>query len=382
MKYKKVITAIALCAMATGLAAGVGTKAFFTSSATSKTNEFATGKLILGGYDDKNDETKETFMSLNIQNLKPGLPKEIGHTTLRNVGTLPIKLYRITSSNIVESAPSLDERITVEIYIDNQKAYTGKLSDLRASNGGYFDPIFPVAPKTDHDMAVYVTMDEDAGNGYQGALLTCDLTAYATQTNRPFAGDQNDSHYNLASVSGNPSFTVTAWNDADPNGYVNFQYNWQPSDIQPVSIDDFVDWVLKKFNITLTKDFELYDIEIKHEKGIPDADIGGQHQYDPGVDVDVHWLKYKVKIIWNEETNNWVVSTDGSDFYLDPRNVVFDYANNTIKIKKSAFPANSSDSIDKTGWQGFEVQFKGIQVKGNDPKATEWKYWSLNRTAQ
>lgn len=387
MKFKKIGIILLAAVLCTATAAVGGTKAYFTNKAQSQNNTFNAGTLILGGYDKNVEdsiktETANKFMSLNIQNIKPGLPKEVGKTTLRNIGSLPFKLFRITASNINQSCPLLDEVIEVEIYIDNQKAYTGRLSNLRATNGGYFDPIFPIPAKTDHEMTVYVTMDENAGNAYQGATLTCDLTAYATQTNTTFAGDQNSIHYNLASVQGSgtvndPKFSVTAWNDADPNGYVNFQYTWQPNDVQNCIYDKNINKLLQLLGISLTKDFELYNIEIKHEKGIPDADIGGINKYDPSL--AINWRKIKVKVNWNSFTRNWVISSDDSDLQLNNNDVTFDYTNNIIKIKKSVFPTSSSDSIDPTGWKGFEVRFNGIQIPERPAKVTDWKYWSLNR---
>lgn len=328
MKVKKIIGLLAAVTLVTGLTVGMGTKAFFTSSASSQNNSFNAGTLILGGKDATGAETPNKFMSLDIENLEPGASTGPVTTTIRNIGSLPIKLYRITSSNIVADNPTLDQVVTVNITIDGEHVYTGKLSDLRAANGGYFDPITPVASESDHQLAVTATMSKGADDKYQGKKLTCDLTLYGTQTNFPEnGGNLSPAQYNLGTAvdsNGSPSsptFSVAGYNTASQ---VCFDWDWDPNDLLR----------------------EYYEIRIKHETGNVTTDA----------------IESRIIIKFDEK----VISTDG----IDNSDVSVDWNNDIVRINRNAFPSD---------WQGFEVELSGVQKLTSATKTIPWQYWSLDK---
>ncbi|MGF7058951.1 TasA family protein [Brassicibacter mesophilus] len=305
--------------------AGAGTMAWFTSQATSTNNTFKTGTLILGGIVDGED-VNEVFEAVAFGNMEPGEPPiKVQTTKLKNVGTLPFYLYRLTASDLVDSNAAneiddtiLDQVIDVVITIDGDEVFNGKLSQLQEDNGGFFDPIYAVQPGETRDMVITASMDTQAGNDYQGLSMNCDLTVYATQSETPVSGEDGDED-----LGNTPTFSVNAYNS---DNYVNFDWNWNPNDSY----------------------YEYYKLEIKHETG----------DVTTGIEEERVWLI----VNFYDET---VSSLDG----INASDVDVDWSGDIVRIKKSAFPSE---------WEGFEVKISGMQ--NNRPiKSLPWKYWSLDR---
>jgi len=70
----KRILAVAMAVVIICAAAGAGTMAWFTSSATSTGNDFTTGTLILGGVGDDGD-TPHVFKNVKFEAMEPGEPR-------------------------------------------------------------------------------------------------------------------------------------------------------------------------------------------------------------------------------------------------------------------------------------------------------------------
>jgi len=317
---------VVLCALA-----GAGTMAYFTSTATSEGNAFVAGTLKLGGIIDGEDVV-ERFARLNIGYLRPGEPAVVGTTVLKNVGSLPFKLYRITASDFKgDGWDMLDDVLSLIITIDGEHVFTGKLSELRKENGGFFDPIYDVPVGAELDMEISVMMDASAGNEYQGKTITCDLTVYAAQNNAPNPGEPEGTRVPLGSTGTNlsllnPGFSVEGYNTAD---WVCFDWNWVP--------DDSV--------------YEYYAIYIKHETGWPTTEIEEEREW---------WILFNV---YEEK----VTSSDN----IKPEDVVVDWDEDIVKIRKAAFPSE---------WDGFEVKLTGKLLLWPEPKEIPYQYWSLQPT--
>jgi len=314
---------VVLCALA-----GAGTMAYFTSTATSEGNAFVAGTLKLGGIIDGQDVV-ERFARLNIGLLRPGEPAVVGTTVLKNVGSLPFKLYRITASDFKGNGwDMLDDVLSLIITIGGEHVFTGKLSELREENGGFFDPIYNVQPGDVKDMEISVMMDASAGNEYQGRTITCDLTVYAAQNNMPNPGEPEGTRVPLGSTGTNlsllnPGFSVEGYNTPE---WVCFDWDWVPND----SV------------------YEYYAIYIKHETGWPTTEIEAERLW---VIIDI--------------TNKEIRTSDG----LSNSDVDVDWDGDVIKIRRSAFPAD---------WDGFEVKLTGKLLLWPEPKEIPYQYWSLN----
>lgn len=336
---KKYIALMLVIALAFS-AAGVGTMAWFTSQATSVNNTFVAGTLILGGVIDGEDVHNQ-FATLNLSNIKPGEPRDLGSTVLKNVGSLPFKLYRINASNfqgidnvIDNQGRSMDDVLHLIVTIGGERVYEGKFSQLVNENGGYFDPIVNVLPSEERTMELSVLMDESAGNDFQGKNFKCDLTVFATQNQVPENGEPLGAKVDLGRANGagtilNPSFKVEGFND---NTYANFDWDWIPDDIT----------------------YERYYMDIKHEKGEPDNTIDAQ----------------RITIIWTTRE----IDVDG-DGPLTENDVAVDWSADIVKIKKA--------KLINAGWDGFEVKLSGTRTLGTPlqsitaPNGSEYQYWSL-----
>lgn len=337
---KKYIAMMLVIAIAFSML-GVGTMAWFTSQALSTNNTFVAGELKLGGIINGEDVV-EQFATLNLSNLKPGEPRDLGTTQLKNVGTLPFKLYRITASNftglsnaIDEQGRSMDDVLHLIVTIGDEQVYEGKFSQLVWENGGFFDPIVDVPVGDVRDMKLSVLMDQTAGNKFQGQSFTCDLTVYATQNEVPENGEPIYTRVYLGRSNGgdtisNPSFSVEGWNDSM---FVNFDFNWHPNDAL----------------------YERYYIEIKHEKGDVDNTIDAQRIIIAGPDS-----------IQVEGTGPLTVNDIKVDWY----------DKDVVSIRRNAFPST---------WDGFEVKFSGsrtplIDLQTIKVNGSEYQYWSLMDT--
>ena len=303
------MTVVLVCSLA-----GIGTMAYFTSRATSSGNAFAAGTLKLGGIINGEDVV-EKFASLNIDNLQPDNPTLMGTTQLKNVGSLPFRLYRITASNFEGDFKLLDPKIKIEIKIGGESVYTGTLTQLQEKNGGYFDPIYNVTPSEVKEMQVFATLDKSANNDYQGKSMTCDLTVYATQNNAPINGLPIGSKVEMGSTN---TFKVVGYNTKD---HVNFDWTWIPPDLT----------------------YESYTITIKHHTGDSTTQIK-------------EW-----RIVFK---HGEVISTDG----IDINDIDVDWHDDIVSIKRTAFPRD---------WKGFEVKLGGEHNRHPVYEEIKYQYWPL-----
>lgn len=321
-----VIAIVMICAMA-----GAGTMAYFTSSSSSANNTFNTGTLILGGKDINGNNLYNTFVRLQLGNMEPGEPPiKVSETILKNVGTLPFYLYRMTATALADNTNNgindtiLNNVLMVDITIGGEPVFHGRLSQLVEENGGFFDPIYNVNPTDERLMVITAYMDPTASNQYQGLSMSCDLTVYASQNGSPITGQPSTQPARLGTT---PHFAVDGYENGSD---VWFDWNWTPDDR---------DGLLG---------YEEYWVRIKHETGDSTTEI------------------YEVKISLLP-TGEWVTSTDG----ISASAVSLDSNGDIVRIKKSAFPAS---------WQGFEVQFGGRQRAVYEVQETDYTYWTLNRT--
>lgn len=271
----KRIIAVALAIVMVCSLAGIGTMAWFTSSATSTSNEFKTGTLVLGSMMD-GKEVENTFATVNFEDMEPGEPPvKVQTTTLRNIGTLPFYLYRITASRLVDTNAEngetddtiLNNVLMIRVTINENEVYYGRLSQmLEADGSGFFDPVYDVRPDEELDMVIEAFMDPNAGNTYQGLSMACDLTVYASQNNAPIAGQEGHNPVNLGTTG---LFTASAENTTyGGEPWVKFSWDW-----------DSAEWS----NYTAKDELRL---RIKHETGNPNAEVY-EVQYSYGNEVPV-----------------------------------------------------------------------------------------------
>lgn len=295
--------------------AGVGTMAWFTSGATSSNNTFVTGTLTLGGVIEGNDVHNQ-FATLTFENMSPGGdPTEMGTTTLKNVGSLPFYLYRITASNFVDNNLEnsiddtiLDEVLMINISIGDEEVYNGRLSELVEENGGFFDPVYDVAPGETKDMVIKAYMDPNAGNTYQGLSMSADLTVHATQNDTPISGQPSSNPVFLGTTE---IFNATGENYTDGNGVEWLRFTWN--------------WDLEEWNTYTDKD-ELR-LRFKHEVGTPDAEV------------------YEAVMWYTNEIQLTGLTQDQVQFNTD-----WNTPTDQIWVKRSAFPES---------WETIAVEVSG-----------------------
>lgn len=320
--------------------AGVGTMAWFTSSATSTNNTFTAGTLKLGSPDSDSDgfDQIEEFAAIQFNNLQPGQASSIvDRTTIKNVGTLPLTIYRITVSNFVDNNSSnqkndrkLKNALKVNITIGGDVVYDGLLKNLIERQGGYFDPITMAEGQT-KEIVVTTYMRERAGNPYQQLNMSCSLNIHATQTNRPFAGQVGMNPHGLGN---NSLFTAQAENISD-NGepWLKVTWDW----------NDTAEW--------LVSNKDEFKILIKHETDVHDAKV-----YEALLWFDQYGAIKKVKGL-NE-----------SDVYFG------EYMSDEIWIRR--------DALAFDGWETLSIQVEAVLNNKDTGKRTRkvipYQQWHLD----
>lgn len=339
MNIKRIIGVLASITLITGTFASIGTKAFFTSSAES-TSTFSTGTLILGGVID-NIDTPKKFATVNFENLEPGKPFANKVVELKNVGTLPLKIYRITGTNFKGNNKILeDPYVLVEVAFYKDKdctqlisnSYRGMLSQLVESNGGFFNPVLDVPPSPSSGSSVFmkvqVEVNEFADNDFQNVSGQCDLNVFAQQANEPNQGANNATvAFTGPKDDDTLNFNVTGYAD---NKYLNFRYDW-----------DKWEYEIPIIGTDIAGKTGLYDINI--------------HGYDVNNNISSQGINIRITVNDHNIANANVGFCDnnGKVLSIDKSKVQVNLKDNTIKIDKSIFPEE---------WKVVNIQFGGLNI--------------------
>lgn len=357
---KKRYLAIILATALVFVMAGVGTMAWFTNEATSSNNTFQAGTLILG-YNNNGTDVSNEFASLTFDNLSPGGdPTDVSTTELKNVGTLPFYLYRITADNFVDNNDDdiddllLDDVLMVSVLIKDEfgverEVFRGKLTQLKEENGGYFDPMYFIDPQETREMKMKVWMDETADNFYQGLSMSCDFTVYASQHAMPLPGETGNYEYLATCESFDPSgnlrtdvgyFKVYGKNNGTS---VSFQYRWHTANGVPIP------------DPGTNKDW--YELRIKHHTGDPNKEIFIKVPNSSGDEIQV------------TDLNN--INHPSLAGYI-----TFNNTNEIVTIEKAFFDELELVSNDPI-WDTIEVQFYGKTHHGPWDRITDYVWFDL-----
>ncbi|EOD01701.1 SipW-dependent-type signal peptide-containing protein [Caldisalinibacter kiritimatiensis] len=208
MRFK--ISVIMLAVIALGVLGGIGTYAWFTSSATSEGNTFDVGefKIETTPYGEIPMPLFATSYSNENWNNKyatgewyPGkkVPDDETQRTLaiKNSGSLPARLYGISAdieefivpeghSNPEMAQSHFAQNMIITVNWEGTELYSGSLQDLINSEQS-FSQYITVQPSTDPSEVIRLDfqaeMSTEAGNIIQGTSATVDLTIHATQDN-------------------------------------------------------------------------------------------------------------------------------------------------------------------------------------------------------
>lgn len=352
MKNKKILGLLLAAVLATGGIATTGTRAYFTSKADSKKNEFKSGTLILGSKGDKGDIERE-FAEVTFDNLRPGETYEMASTHLKNVGTLPMKINRISGAipagwtgDIGKNAKGEDVHkilenpwVNIRIDIVNDKtsavthAYYGMLSDIVKENGVFFNPIYSIQPGETVTMNVTAEVCKWADNDLQDKEVKCDLTLYAEQDNKPNQGSPIGTVIDIGEPTGSNAFAVTAWDDGTN---LCFKYNWN----KPINFSAYQEYnVFWKKYFTKEQasiDAGLYDIKLyNYDITRPQDAIGTNGDCE----LKVSW---KLPLIGSNSVSSTIEYNigyfiNGKPLTITSNQVIVD-DNNIVKINKNLIP--------------------------------------------
>ena len=195
MLNRKIATSFLSIAMVLAVV-GTGTYAFFTGTATSSANTFATGNLDLDIDDNNENVTQNVTASIVGSNMVPGGTASTGFISLHNSGTVDIAEIEMTTTATETADPGNDSNLgdvinlTVLSGNDNtctsgQVSHTDTLATLFGGtspltlselNGQTFDA-FPgiTAGGADKYICISAQMDSGAGNAYQGDAVSVDF---------------------------------------------------------------------------------------------------------------------------------------------------------------------------------------------------------------
>lgn len=233
---KRLIAAVLAVIMVCGLG-GVGTMAWFTSRAVSSDNEFNTGTLEITAGD-----STGLIPNFTISDMQPSFyyPDDdpdndpeyaydpvIGRFILRNSGSLPAKVYRMTVENVRDltdrnngvkaSLNDLMHNVYVVVkalgytpaegpYVEDDILYVGTLYNMAYDNGGYFDPFVFMNHGDQRDIEFAVALASSADDSYQQTGLKMDFRIHANQKEAPITENETQ-----------PTTYTTLYNDPNSN---------------------------------------------------------------------------------------------------------------------------------------------------------------------
>jgi spore coat-associated protein N len=172
MKKRIVLSFVLAGMLAFGV--GMGTFAYFTSTATSTGNVFATGTIDFGDLFEG-----EVTAFIGAENWAPGGEVEES-LTVNNTGTLPFK-YRVTAE-LDSGDEDLYDLLGVRITRNGEEIYNGDfvgLTNLVLSDDD------GLAPGESDTLLFTVTFPSSAGDEYQGKSICIKFTFEATQMSNP-----------------------------------------------------------------------------------------------------------------------------------------------------------------------------------------------------
>jgi predicted ribosomally synthesized peptide with SipW-like signal peptide len=205
---------------------GTATLAYFTSNVSATGNLITTGTLRLAvdatgpgtgdsywvAYDDGSGVTRLNAPFPEVSNMQPGETRDV-YVGVRNYGTLPLD-YRayvtgtwgdddldvqnvVSVTNVRRFGTACVDPQCVDLqgyYSSNGYTHIGPspFTDFGGPITGYFgynqttgDAAFRLAPMEAQIFRVSVTLDEDAGNDFQGQTFTYTLNVEGKQTTAP-----------------------------------------------------------------------------------------------------------------------------------------------------------------------------------------------------
>lgn len=168
MKKRLILTTIIIGILSFGI--GMGTFAYFTSTATSKGNVFAAGTLKLGI---PNEGDNAGF--INFENKQPGESVE-AKLVVKNFGTLPFR-YNASAANESDASDvhSLYGILKLVVKSGDKEIYTGNLSGFNKEVNTN------LAAGAEETLTFTLTFPEDSGNDYQGKKANIKFVFDATQ---------------------------------------------------------------------------------------------------------------------------------------------------------------------------------------------------------
>ena len=204
MNKKIIISLLLIGVLAFG--AGIGTYAWFTSTATSSNNTFTAGTLKIDVNDSLNNNN--TFSILSTGNMAPGQSTGKATLVIENQGNLNLGMFRqfrlaADSSEIMAKAlvvstfkitdPSIPNGLDLTTHahwttnrwdIDGVGGVTlwdlaNRVTDV--SNDGW--DIFGLKPNGSQTIEIEFTLPETVGNEVQGLSATLAMNVRATQIN-------------------------------------------------------------------------------------------------------------------------------------------------------------------------------------------------------
>jgi predicted ribosomally synthesized peptide with SipW-like signal peptide len=162
---------------------GGATFAFFSSTATSTGNVFATGSLTLL-LDDNNESTPAATVTSSLGGtLVPG-SSTTGSISLHNGGSIKIAEVNIDSAQTVTSNPDLAEKLNITAAkigdddtcvtntVDVKSTFPATLALLDSDTDGIDLPGTDLNPSQKKYLCLTLTLDSATDNTYQGKTIT------------------------------------------------------------------------------------------------------------------------------------------------------------------------------------------------------------------
>lgn len=174
MLRRKLLLILAIGLVLLGLSAG--SMAYFTSEATTKTNQISAGTMYIGS---ENDERGVLDQPVALEDLIPGKPETVT-VKVKNLGTMPTYLRGISAAIVEANEMFIANTLHTKCMYEGNTLFEGSLLALDGNIVPFAQPV-KLEPEEIVELELEIGLDIRVGNWYKGKSIDYTIIVHAFQ---------------------------------------------------------------------------------------------------------------------------------------------------------------------------------------------------------
>jgi predicted ribosomally synthesized peptide with SipW-like signal peptide len=282
MLRSKLLLILGVAMVLLGLSAG--SMAYFTSEATTETNQISAGTMYIGS---DNVERGVLEQPVDLADLVPGEPETVT-VKVKNLGTMPTYLKGISAAIVEANEMFIANALHTRCMYEGNTLFAGSLLALDGNIVAFSQPI-KLEPGETVELELEIGLDIRAGNWYKGKSLDYTITIHAFQ--------EPDQEIGGCAII------------ADESNYQEIISQAQPGDVILLAKGNYDEFELKAAGLIVKAKDVVYDVAVERimvteETGTDEAERPTRIQ---GMTLNKDGTSYAVKI---QTSKNLVISDD------------------------------------------------------------------------